>query len=137
LLHVENRTRFPNLQEAFGSYNAKRSYLPGVIAQRLGLRDGFQSVTNVMAVLWSAEALHDLRLREASFAAVCPDDISALEAWLDGRHPPTVVRSVLAIVDPIAAGRSRAIVGLEDVRKVRPRYRGYADAAEAFRKAGL
>lgn len=23
-LHIENRTRFPNLQDAFGSYNAKR-----------------------------------------------------------------------------------------------------------------
>ena len=38
LLHVENRTRFPNIQDAMGSYNAKRQYLPGVIADRLGLR---------------------------------------------------------------------------------------------------
>src|SRR3990172_8266604 len=34
LLHVENRTRFPNLQEAFGSYNAKRAYLAADVAER-------------------------------------------------------------------------------------------------------
>ncbi len=37
LLHIENRTRFPNLQEAAGSYNAKRQYLASSIAQRLDL----------------------------------------------------------------------------------------------------
>jgi hypothetical protein len=44
--------RFANLQDAFGSYNAKRRYLPGVLAERLGLRDGWQVVTNVIAALW-------------------------------------------------------------------------------------
>ena len=46
LLHIENRTRFPNLQEAAGSYNAKRRYLardlaqtPGSGTQRLAERD--------------------------------------------------------------------------------------------------
>ena len=29
LLHLENRTRFPNLGEAAGAYNAKRAYLGG------------------------------------------------------------------------------------------------------------
>jgi transcriptional regulator with XRE-family HTH domain len=136
LLHVENRTRFPNLQEAFGSYNAKRTYLPGVIAQRLGLRDGFESVTNVMAVLWSAEALHDLRIRAASFAAICPDGIGPFSAWLEGDRPEGGVHSLLVVVDPPATGRHRAVIGLDDARTVRPRYRGYADAAEAFRRAG-
>ena len=134
LLHVENRTRFPNLQEAFGSYNAKRSYLPGVLAQRLGLGNGFDSVTSVMAVLWSAEVLHELRLRPASFRAVCPDSIDAFSAWLAGSPPPTGVRSILAVVDPLAASRSRAIVGFDQTQTVRPRYRGYVDAAEALRQ---
>jgi transcriptional regulator with XRE-family HTH domain len=137
LLHVENRTRFPNLQETFGGYNAKRNYVPGVVAQRLGLRHGFRSVTNVMVALRSAEAIHDLRLRTASFAAVCPDPINAFVDWLSGSPPASRVHSVLAIVDPLAQGRSRAIVGLEGVRSIRPRYRGYADAAEALRRAGL
>jgi hypothetical protein len=49
LLHVENRTRFPNLQDAIGSYNAKRQYLPAVMAERFGVRGGFATVTHVMA----------------------------------------------------------------------------------------
>jgi hypothetical protein len=136
LLHIENRTRFPNLQEAFGSYNAKRSYLPSVLAQKLALRRGFESVTNVLAMLWSAEALHDLRLRTASFAAVCPDPVDSLIAWLSGTPPIAGVYNTLAVVDPLAQGRSRAIVGLDAVRTIRPRYRGYADAAEACRRTG-
>ena len=32
LLHIENRTRFPNMQEVAGSDNAKRAYLGDVIA---------------------------------------------------------------------------------------------------------
>jgi transcriptional regulator with XRE-family HTH domain len=72
LLHIENRTRFPNQQEAFGSYNAKRRYLPAVMAQRLGLRRGWQAVSHAMVALWSAEALHAIRIRTASFRAVCP-----------------------------------------------------------------
>lgn len=137
LLHVENRTRFPNLQETLGSYSAKRSYLPRVFAHRLGLRHGFRSVANVMVVLRSAEAIHDLRLRTASFAAVCPDPIDLFTGWLSGSPPASGLHSVLAIVDPLAQGRSWAIVGLERVRSIRPRYRGYADAAEALRRAGL
>jgi transcriptional regulator with XRE-family HTH domain len=136
LLHIENRTRFPNLQEAFGSYNAKWRYLPGVLAKRLGLRNGFDGVTNVMAVLWTSEALHQLRLHAASFAAVCPDPIDTFLGWLGGDTPPLGARSVLAVIDPLAAGRSRAVAGLEDIRTIRPRYRGYAEAADELRQAG-
>jgi transcriptional regulator with XRE-family HTH domain len=32
LLHIENRTRFPNLQETAGAWNAKRRYLAAPIA---------------------------------------------------------------------------------------------------------
>src|SRR5919107_1478672 len=32
LLHVENKTRFPNVQDAFVSYNTKRRYLPAIVA---------------------------------------------------------------------------------------------------------
>ena len=138
LLHIENRTQFPNIQEAIGSYNAKRRYLPAAMADRLGARDGFTSVTNVMAVLWSAEALHDLRLRSATFAATCADPVAHLEAWLSG-SPPSATRSTstLVVIDPTATGRSRSLIGLVDVSTARPRFRGYADALTGFRRAGL
>jgi hypothetical protein len=137
LLHIENRTRFPNIQEAAGSYNAKRSYLPASVAQRLALRGGFDSVTHVMAVLWSAEAQHEIRVRTATFAAICPDPLEPLEAWLRGTPPASGVFSILALVDPLAIGRHRRFVSLDDTVRARPRYRGYAEAVDAFRAAGL
>jgi hypothetical protein len=140
LLHVENRTRSPNVQEAFGSYNAKRRYLPGVMAERLSLGNGFRTVSNVVAGLWSAEVLHTLRIHPASFKAVCPDDTKAFEAWWSGA-PPTHGGSTSAFVvfDPIHAPTSgqRMFVGLAPSLQpsMRPRYRGYAEAAEALRSA--
>lgn len=136
LLHVENRTRFPNLQDAIGSYNAKRAYLPGVVAERLGLRTGFNSVTNVMADLWSNEVIHTARIRAATFRSVCPDDRSAFDAWWAG-SPPITGRptSAFVLVDPVTSARRSAFVGLGQVLQgsTRPRYRGYAEAAKAFR----
>jgi transcriptional regulator with XRE-family HTH domain len=137
LLHIENRTRFPNLQEAAGAYNAKRQYLASSIAQRrnLGPR-GWRSVTHVMACLWSSEVLHAIRLRRATFEALCPDPIESFETWLAGDRPGVGVTSALAIVDPAALGtRRRTIAGIEEVDRAVPRFRGYADAAEALRIA--
>ena len=133
LLHLENRTRFPNLQDAFGSYNAKRAYLPGVLAQRLGLRGGWRSVTHAMVVLWSSEVLHVVRLREASFRAVCPDPPDAFAAWWAGEPRESGIASTLVIFDPLDGLRAtrRRFVGLDDVRSIRPRYAGYAEAAHA------
>jgi transcriptional regulator with XRE-family HTH domain len=136
LLHVENRTRFPNLQDAFGSYNAKRRYLPGVLAERLGLRDGWQVVTNVIAALWSSEVIHDLRLHPASFRAVCPNGAEAFQQWWAGQPPSRPgASSSLVLFDPVGGGRSdrRRFVGLEAVDVVRGRYRGYPDAVKAIR----
>lgn len=136
LLHVENRTRFPNLQDAFGSYNAKRRYLPGVLGERLGLRDGWHVVTNVIAALWSSEVIHDLRLHPASFRAVCPNDAEAFGEWWAGQPPGRPgATSALVLFDPVGGGRSdrRRFVGLEAVDVVRGRYRGYPDAVEAIR----
>ncbi|CAN5709677.1 hypothetical protein BH23CHL8_BH23CHL8_14600 [soil metagenome] len=78
LLHIENRTRFPNVQEAAGAWNAERAYLAPVISQRLGL-PGLRSITHVMACLWSAEVLHTLRIRAATFRSLCPDPADAFE----------------------------------------------------------
>ncbi len=135
LLHVENRTRFPNIQEAIGSYNAKRRYLPGVTADRLGLRGGFMSVTNVIAGLWSSDVLHDVRIRSETFRAVCPDDPTGFAAWWTGSPPDRDVTSTFVLFDPLSHGpRPQRSVGLEVAlaTSTRPRYRGYADAVAAL-----
>jgi transcriptional regulator with XRE-family HTH domain len=83
LLHLENRTRFPNMGEAAGAYNAKRAYLAPVIAERLGLASGFRSVTHVMVGLWSAEVLHSLRIRPETFPLVVPRPVGCLRRLVD------------------------------------------------------
>lgn len=138
LLHLENRTRFPNLQEAFGSYNAKRQYLPAALAQRNGLRHGWDAVTHVVVALWSAEVLHALRIRQASFRGVCPDRTDDFLAWWDGgvahAGPPT---SALVLLDPHPdlARRSR-FADLDAAMHIRPRYRGYSEALAALASSG-
>jgi transcriptional regulator with XRE-family HTH domain len=140
LLHIENRTRFPNLQEAAGSYNAKRQYLAPSMGRRLNLGpQGWRSVTHVMACLWSSEVIHAIRLRRASFDALCPDPVEAFEAWMAGNQLPQAgVTSTLVLLDPAVppGSRRRAIVGLADLARIDPRYRSYADAADALRRGG-
>jgi hypothetical protein len=136
LLHLENRTRFPDIQAAIGSYNAKRAYLAPQLAERLGIKGGFRKVTHVIVALWSAEVLHTLRLRHASFRAVCPDPAGEFGAWWEGNTPDlNGSKSTLVLFDPVEGRRStrRRWVGLEDVRMVEPRYRGYADAVAKLR----
>jgi transcriptional regulator with XRE-family HTH domain len=137
LLHIENRTRFPDLQAFAGSYNAKRAYLAADLARRLGIRGGFRSVTHVVAALWSSEVLHVVRLRKASFAAVCPHSTDRFAAWWEGEEPPPGESSSLILFDPLPGQRRsrRRWVGLEEVPRVDPRYRGYADALERLRLA--
>jgi transcriptional regulator with XRE-family HTH domain len=132
MLHVENRTRFPNLQEAFGSYNAKRRYLPAVIADRYGIRGGWRSVTHVIAALWSSEVLHSVRIHRSSFAAVCPDAPDAFEAWLSGVPPPDGDTSTIVLIDPVHKPRHRLYVPGDALDAIRPRYPSYADAARAL-----
>lgn len=138
LLHIENRTRFPNLQEVFGSYNAKRQYLPTVLAQRFGLRSGWDVVTHVVVALWSAEVLHTVRLRDASFRSVCPNPSDNFFGWWDGRVPePGPPTSTLVVVDPRAElGRRTRFADLDAALSVRPRYRGYAEASASLASAG-
>lgn len=132
LLHIENRTRFPNVQEAAGVFNAKRAYFPAAFAERLGLR-AWRSVTHVIAALWSSETMHTLRLRRATFESLCPDRSDAFAAWWDGEPVGPGVTSTLILVDPAALlGRKRRWVGLASLDRVEARYRGYADAARAL-----
>lgn len=138
VLHVENRTRFPNIQEAFGSYNAKRQYMPAVLAQRLGLRGGWDVVTHALVVLWSAEVLHAVRLREASFRSVCPDRPDDFFTWWDGRVPEAgLPTSALVVLDPrIELPRRSRFADMDGALRVRPRYRGYAEALARLASAG-
>jgi transcriptional regulator with XRE-family HTH domain len=138
LLHVENRTRFPDLQAFAGSYNSKRAYMPADLARRLGIGGGFRSVTHVVAALWSAEVLHAVRLRGASFAALCPDPLDAFAAWWDGQAPLDGEASAFVLFDPLPGQRRsrRRWVGLAEVARVEARYRGYAQAADELRAAG-
>lgn len=129
LLRIENRTRFPDLQQAAGSFNAKRQYLARTVATRLGIR-GFESETHVMAGLWSAEVSHSVRLRPATFKSLCPDDAGPFHAWLAGHPPAAGVTSAFILLDPFASGRQAPTAGLHAaIERARPRFRGYAEAA--------
>lgn len=134
LLHIENRTRFPNVQEAAGAYNAKRAYLAPIVAERIGLRRGFRSVTHAMVCLWSAEVLHSLRLRPETFRSLCPDPTDAFTAWWSDGSPPNGTFSTLLLVDPFAMGRQRVFLDLESALDgARPRVQGYAEAVQRLR----
>jgi transcriptional regulator with XRE-family HTH domain len=134
LLHVENRTRFPDLQEAAGSFNAKRRYLPAVVAERLGI-SRWGSVTNAIVALWSSEVLHVLRLRRATFTALCPDGPGSFASWWTRDPQPVGARSELVVFDRVPTRRARQFIGLDEAMRADPRHRGYADAAGRSRAA--
>ncbi len=136
LLHIENRTRFPDLQATAGSYNAKRAYLANALGERLGVRR-WASQTHVLAGLWSSEVLHVLRLRTETFRALCPDDPGATQAWWAGVPPSSGSSSTLIVLDPLAHGRQRPFIGLAEALDARSRSRGYADAAARLPRHGL
>jgi transcriptional regulator with XRE-family HTH domain len=138
LLHIENRTRFPNIQDAAGAYNAKRQYLARALAERLDLGPrGWRSVSHVMVCLWSAEVLHVLRLRAATFGALCPDPPDAFRAWLAGTPPPRNTSSSLVVLDPVVPFGSRRRTIADPLRSpnLESRHRGYAEAADSLRRA--
>lgn len=136
LLHIENRTRFPELHEAAGSFQAKCRYLARVLAEQVGL-PRFASQTHVMAGLWSSEVLRTIRSRPSTFRALCPDDGSRLAEWLSGRPPGGGFSRSFVLLDPLAKGRATSMVDLDTATGgARPRVRGYPEAAERLRQAG-
>ena len=139
LLHIENRTRFPDIQAFAGSFNAKRSYLGAAMAERFLPGRRFSEVAHVVVALWSSEVLHAVRLRDATFRALCPDATDGFGGWWRGEPPASGTTSTFVLFDPLPGKRStrRRWVGLEDARRVDARYRGYADAADALRRADL
>jgi hypothetical protein len=83
--------------------------------------------------LWSAEVLHSLRLRTASFRAACPDPVRPFLRWWAG-DPPSANASTFVLLDPIQRPRHRQAIGLDEALRAEPRYRGYAEALEAMRR---
>ncbi len=134
LLHIENRTRFPDFQQMAGAFNAKRAYLAAALADRLDVF-GWRSETHVIVALWSSEVLHALRLRAESFRTLCPDPPAAFDGWWNGLPPAIGTTSTLVVLDPSASPRQRAWLGLETAlgAALRARHRGYADAAAKLR----
>ena len=135
LLHIENRTRFPDFQEMAGAFNAKRAYLAEALAARTGVPN-WNSQTHVIVALWSSEVLHAVRLRAASFRALCPDPALAFQAWWEGEPPKTGASRVLIVLDPTATRRQRAWISLDDAMSARPRHRGYSDAVARLARNG-
>ncbi len=129
LLHIENRTRFPDIQAVAGSFNAKRDHLADSVARRLGIRR-FRSQTHVIVALWSAEVLHSIRLRPATFQALCPHAPDNFDSWWRGEPPEQGTTSSLVLFDPFASGRQRRTLSLaQALGPARPRMHGYAQAA--------
>jgi transcriptional regulator with XRE-family HTH domain len=136
LLHIENRTRFPNIQDALGSYGAKRAYLGRVLAERLGIRGGWASETHVVAALWSSEVLHVLRLRRTTFEVACPDPVDAFRGWWQGDVANfRGVTSSLVVFDPAPGIREAFRFAVLPREGTRPRYPSYAAVASALRRA--
>ncbi|MDP8903995.1 MAG: hypothetical protein M3N29_01535 [Chloroflexota bacterium] len=134
LLHIENRTRFPEFQHMAGAYNAKRAYLAQALAGRVGV-PSWKSETHVLVGLWSAEVLRVLRLRTDSFPALCPDPPAPFHAWWNGQPPTGGRASTLVVLDPLTSGRQRSVLELDRALSARARYRGYAEAAAALTAA--
>jgi len=128
LLHIENRTRFPDFQEMAGAYNAKRAYLGSALGARLDVLH-WASQAHVIAALWSSEVLHAIRLRPDSFRSLCPDDADAFRAWWRGEAPRSGTSSALVVLDPLASGRERVFISLDEAMSARPRHPGYAAVA--------
>ena len=133
LLHLENRTRFPNLQEAVGAFNAKRAYLGPAIAERLHL-PAWRSETHVIVVAWTGEALRDIRRYDASIRSTCPDPPTGFDGWWNGDPPAVGRRSELVVFDParIVGRRMPRWVDLDRALAAPPRHRGYAALAGAL-----
>ncbi len=133
LLHIENRSRFPDFQSMAGSFNAKRAYLGRSLGERAGVA-AWASETHVIAALWSSEVLHAIRLRTESFRSICPNSTDSFASWWAGLAPSAGTAATLVVLDPLAAGRQRLFISLEDALIARPRYRGYSDAASALER---
>jgi hypothetical protein len=63
------------------------------------------------------------------FRALCPDAVDAFTAWWAGERQEFGAASTLIVLDPTTGDRQRPFAGLDQALAVRPRHRGYPDAA--------
>ena len=90
-----------------------------------------------MVGLWSAEVIHSVRLRAATFRALCPDPEDGFAAWLRGEPPVAGRSSSFVLLDPFAHGRQARTADLQHVLAgAKPRIRGYREAAERLSGEG-
>lgn len=137
LLHIENKTRLPDVQDAIGRFKSTQAYLGRALWERLGMPGRPRAETHVMVALWSTEVLRVVRRQPSVFRSTFPDAPDALEAWLRGDPPAHGTTSAFVVLDPFANGRQRRMIGLDAVLgKARPRMAGYAEAATRLRQSG-
>jgi transcriptional regulator with XRE-family HTH domain len=135
LLHVENRTRFPDVQDALGRFNEKRAYLAGALWERLGMTGPPAHQTHVKVALWSAEVMDVLDRGRATFRASFPSPPDAFLRWWDGADPRPGRTTCFVLLDPFASGRERRCIGLQEALSgAQPRIGGYAEAADLVRR---
>lgn len=133
LMRIENRTRFPDVQDSIGRFKNEQRYLATALWRPLGFERLPGTQLHVMVGLWSAEVLRVLRQRPETFRSTFPDPPDAFFAWMAGALP-TSGGSTFVLLDPLATGKQRRFIGLEDaLGGARPRVRGYADAAARLR----
>jgi hypothetical protein len=134
LLHLENRTGFPDVQDALGRFGTKRRYLSTALAASLGFTRPPRTETHVIVALWSNEVMRVLRRDAVSFQVACPDPPDALMRWWAGQPPEGSKTRSLVLFDPFATGRQQRFLSLEDaLGGARARIHDYADAAERIR----
>lgn len=135
LLHIENKTRIPDVQDAIGRFNSTRTYLAGAVWERLAM-DGPPLVeTHVLVALWSSEMVDVLRRHPGTFSAAFPSSPDAFHEWWSGGVPRRGVTTSLVLLDPFAAGADPRFASLEEaLRGLRARVSGYAAAAEQVRR---
>jgi hypothetical protein len=136
LLHIENKTALPNLQDAFGAFSSKRAYLGAELAARLGLKR-WRSETHAMALLPSSEILRSIKQHRASFESLDRDGSQVFGAWWSGNPPPAGRSTAVVLLDPTSRRRdARVWVGIVEPAAGRPRYRNYTDALAALVASG-
>jgi hypothetical protein len=133
LLRIENRTRFPDVQDSIGRFKNEQRYLATALWRSLGFERPPRTELHVMVGLWSAEVLRVLRQRPETFRSTFPDPPEAFFACMAGARPASG-GATFVLLDPLATGRQRRFIGLEHALEgARPRLRGYADAADRLR----
>lgn len=135
LLHIENKTRIPDVQDAIGRFNSTRTYLAGAVWERLAMVGPPVVETHVLVALWSSEILDVLRRHPGTFGAAFPSPAEAFSAWWSGRVAESGISTSLVLLDPFATGGQSQFATLtEALEGIRPRVSGYAAAADLLRR---